>query len=124
LNGNEATRRTGLAAPAVWLLAFVLLTGGETLAVLNRTVADEAWTEQSWLFLLVSFALTALGALIVAHHPRHAVGWLLCTVGLLFEASFLASEYSYFTLITEPGALPAERAVTTISGSAAPHSSR
>jgi hypothetical protein len=57
------------------------------------------------LLLLVSLLLTAypaVGALIVARHPRHAIGWLLCAIGLGLGLSWLGVGYGDYARRAHP----------------------
>jgi hypothetical protein len=55
----------------------------------------------------LAFSLFPLaGALIIAHQPRNAVGWLASAAGFVFLFSDLFYQYSYFSLILHGGALP------------------
>jgi hypothetical protein len=57
--------------------------------------------------LLVAFtAFMIMGALIVAHQPSNAVGWIFSTIGLLAATGGLAQEYAEYAYITQPGSLP------------------
>jgi hypothetical protein len=47
-----------------------------------------------------------VGALIVAHRPANAIGWVFSAIGLLAMAGTLALEYTQYAYVTRPGALP------------------
>jgi hypothetical protein len=47
-----------------------------------------------------------VGAVIVAHRPGNAIGWLFSAVGLLSVTGVLAMEYAGYGYITRPGSLP------------------
>jgi hypothetical protein len=51
-------------------------------------------------------AFMVVGAVIVAHRPGNAVGWLFSAVGLLSITGVLAMEYAGYAYITRPGSLP------------------
>jgi signal transduction histidine kinase len=53
---------------------------------------------------LVTFA--TLGALIVSRHPRHAIGWIFCSLGLFGLGEAFAQYYAIYGLLVRPGALP------------------
>jgi hypothetical protein len=100
---------SGLSAASVgrtsWIVAALLLLAGELLAALNR-IKGEQEDDLVWLFFILGFSIATVGSLILSHHRAHAIGWLLLTVGLLFELSFASTEYALYTLETNPGALP------------------
>ncbi|MGH2541275.1 MAG: hypothetical protein ACRDIB_00670, partial [Ardenticatenaceae bacterium] len=113
------------AARLAWSLcglALLLTVGGLLLFFLNRgTVTPASWgieagVRGSLLDLIngliygffYTVAISAMGALIVARHPRHPLGWLLCSVGLAFGLIQFVQEatiYTNFTLPDTPGGL-------------------
>ena len=57
--------------------------------------------------LVLAFtAFMAVGAVIVAHRPGNAVGWIFSAVGLLASMGVVAMEYAEFAYLTRPGSLP------------------
>ena len=60
-----------------------------------------------YLALTVAFtAFMAVGAVIVAHRPGNALGWIFSAIGLLSSAGVLAMEYAEYAYLTRPGSLP------------------
>jgi hypothetical protein len=57
-------------------------------------------------FLLAFAAFMAVGALIVAHRPGNAVGWIFSAIGLLTATGWLATEYAVRANLGRPGARP------------------
>jgi hypothetical protein len=57
-------------------------------------------------FLLAFAAFMAVGALIVAHRPGNAVGWIFSAIGLLTATGWLATEYTARANLGRPDALP------------------
>jgi MFS family permease len=51
-------------------------------------------------------AFLVVGALVVAHRPSNAIGWIFSAVGLLPSTGALAAEYANHALVTRPGSLP------------------
>jgi hypothetical protein len=51
-------------------------------------------------------AFMVMGALIVAHQPSNAIGWIFSAIGLLAASGGLAQEYAEYAYITRPGSLP------------------
>jgi hypothetical protein len=47
-----------------------------------------------------------VGAVVVAHRPGNAVGWIFSAVGLLAVTGWLAIEYAAYAYITRPGSVP------------------
>jgi MFS family permease len=87
------------------LAVFVVsLVAGLILAAANGTLQQDAGNQ---LLLLVGFsAFMVVGALIVAHRPTNAIGWLFSAIALLAFTGQLASEYATYAYATRPGSLP------------------
>jgi hypothetical protein len=62
--------------------------------------------EQDSSLLLAFAAFMAVGAVIVAHRPGNAVGWIFSAIGLLASTGVLATEYAAYAYRTRPGGLP------------------
>jgi hypothetical protein len=57
--------------------------------------------------LLLAFtAFMVVGAVIVAHRPGNAVGWIFSAIGLLAATGTLALDYAEYAYVTRPGSLP------------------
>ena len=87
------------------LAVFVVsLLVGLILAVANGSFQQNP-TNQVMLF--VGFgAFMGVGALIVAHRPGNAIGWIFSAIALLAFTGQLASEYAAYAYLTRPGSLP------------------
>jgi hypothetical protein len=60
-----------------------------------------------YLALVVAFtAFMVVGAVIVAHRPGNALGWIFSAIGLLSSAGVLTMEYAEYAYLTRPGSLP------------------
>jgi hypothetical protein len=86
---------------AVFAISMVI---GLTLAVANGTLQQDAGN-QALLFLGFS-AFMVVGALIVAHRPSNAIGWIFSAIALLAFTGQTASEYAVYAYATRPGSLP------------------
>jgi hypothetical protein len=75
------------------------------LAVANGTFQQDA-VNQVLLFLGFS-TFMVVGALIVAHRPGNAIGWIFSAIALLAVTGQLASQYAIYAYATRPGSLPA-----------------
>jgi hypothetical protein len=51
-------------------------------------------------------AFMVVGALIVAHRPSNAIGWMFSAIALLAFTAGVAVEYATYALVTRPGSLP------------------
>ncbi len=100
-----ARGRRSWGGPAVAVLSLVLFVasaaGSIALAGVN---AEESRSDPALLFATGCFV--AVGALIVARQPGNPIGWLFCTIGLMWSTGSLAVEYSLYAVITAPGSLP------------------
>jgi hypothetical protein len=86
---------------AVYLVSMV---AGIILSVANGTFQPDA-AGQVGLALGFS-AFMVVGALIVAHRPNNAIGWMFSAIGLLAFTALLAVEYATYAYVTRPGSLP------------------
>ena len=86
---------------AVYLISMAL---AAILALANGTFQQDS-TGQIMLYLGFS-AFMVVGALIVAHRPGNAIGWLFWAIALLAFTGQLANEYAIYALATRPGSLP------------------
>lgn len=99
----------------LWGLGFAVFVAAEALVYVNRVIGEQRAIELDWLFIVMAFGFATLGALILSQHPGHAIGWLVYTVGVLFEISFLATGYAIWALMTDPGVLPFGREAAVLS---------
>jgi hypothetical protein len=89
-------------SPVVWLQYLLGQVGRPDLTVLDvPTIAVAA----------AHVGLATVGAVVASRQPRHPVGWLLLTFGVLGNASFVIAGYANYGLLARPGTLPAARLV-------------
>ncbi|MGH2529122.1 MAG: histidine kinase [Actinomycetota bacterium] len=74
---------------------------GMVLSALNRSDVV-----QNALFSVIFLSMALTGSLIASRQPGNAIGWLLLWTTLAIGAGFVSDEYSTYTLVTNPGALP------------------
>ena len=83
---------------AVFAISMVF---GLILAVANGTFQQDAGTQ---LLLVLGFsAFMVVGALIVAHRPGNAIGWLFSAIALLAVTGQLAAQYGITPMRPGPG---------------------
>ena len=70
------------------------------------SAANGSLTLDSMAFLLTFTAFMVVGAVIVAHRPGNAIGWIFSAIGLLSATGVLAMEYAVYAYMTRPGSLP------------------
>jgi hypothetical protein len=100
---RRRSTRVGWALATVWTASVAALWA---LSVANGTFAPDALTDSVPL-LLAFGAFMVVGALIVAHRPGNAIGWIFSAIALLATIGALAEEYAIYATATRPGALPA-----------------
>jgi MFS family permease len=82
----------------------VSLVVGLPLAVANGTFQQDAGNQ---VLLVLGFsAFMVVGALVVAHRPGNAIGWLFSASALLAVTGQMAGQYAVYAFVTRPGALP------------------
>jgi hypothetical protein len=69
------------------------------------SVANGKFQQDSSL-LLAFAAFMGVGAVIVAHRPGNAVGWIFSAIGLLTATGVVAAEYAAYVSRTRPGSAP------------------
>jgi hypothetical protein len=89
-------------APAVWLEYLLSQAGRPDLTVLD---APAIWVAAAHV------GLATVGVVVASRQPRHPVGWLLLTFGVLGNASFVIGGYADYGLLARPGTLPAAKLV-------------
>jgi hypothetical protein len=86
----------------VWVVSVV--------ALLVLSIANGSFQRQplaNTVGLLLAFAaFMGVGALIVAHRPGNAIGWVFSAIALLAMTGALAEEYAGYAVRTHPGLLP------------------
>jgi two-component system, NarL family, sensor kinase len=91
----------------LWLFTLAFIAAGIVLAILNRaTLSADPITLYS-ILILSALSFATVGALIARRHPRNAIGWLFCAIGLFFGGVVLSEEYAIHGLAVAPGSLPA-----------------
>src|SRR5215204_6742006 len=71
------------------------------------------WRDQA-LSLVAYVGAPILGGLIASRHPENPYGWLWLGLSLSFALVGLAEPYAAYTLVAEPGSLPAPRMVNNV----------
>jgi hypothetical protein len=95
------SRTTAWSMLAVFAISLAV---GLPLAVANGTFQQDAGSQ---LLLVLGFsAFMVVGALIVAHRPGNAIGWLFSAIALLAVTGQTASEYGIYAYATRPGSPP------------------
>jgi hypothetical protein len=112
-----STRIAARLAWALLALSFVLTVLSLWLLVVNLSHPGvhiyDYWVESP----LAAVGFSTVGAVIASRIPAHnPIGWLFCTVGLLFAVTHFTAEYAIYTLLAEPGSpLPGSEAAAWIT---------
>jgi hypothetical protein len=106
---QTATRRRRLineeTAPWLAWTLWMLIVVVTVLALLLFFANSPADIVTQLLFTPAFLSFPTVGALIVSHRPDHPIGWMFLAVGLVMFGIF-ASQYSVYTMVTQPGSLP------------------
>jgi hypothetical protein len=77
---------------------------GMLLMVVNGDFQQEPVQQASLLLAFTAFMI--VGAVVVAHRPGNAVGWIFSAIGLLAGSGGFAWQYAEYAYITRGGSLP------------------
>jgi hypothetical protein len=103
----------------VWIIVGLVVAfdvGAIALGILDRDVQSLVAT---LMFSPTTIGFAAFGALIVWRHRAHSIGWLFVAVAFFFSLCHnLAQNYAVYTLVVDPGALPAGNAAFWLASSA------
>jgi hypothetical protein len=105
----------GISRAAAWLawslvaLSVALLLGGIALArttrapVLELTYGSQAELDSAVLSLVTLLTFSVVGAIVASRHPRNAIGWIFCSIGLEVGIQALATGYAEYWLASGSG---------------------
>jgi signal transduction histidine kinase len=98
---SRATRRSTWLAWSLWAIAVSVSLASLPLRFGNGTPLGLA-------ILAIGFGLafSTTGLLIASRRPENPIGWLFCTMSVLFAVTGFAQQYAIFGLLTRPGSLP------------------
>jgi hypothetical protein len=70
------------------------------------------------LFAVPLLVYATVGAIVASRRPKNLVGWILCTIGLVFGVQSFATAYADYALLVRPGSwLPGAVYIASISQS-------
>src|SRR5215211_3086895 len=105
----------GMGRRAAWLarslvtLSVALLVGGIALARMTRSTVpglpygSQAELDSAVLNLATVLTFSVVGAILASRHPRNAIGWIFCGIGLVVGLGTLARGYAEFWLASGSG---------------------
>jgi hypothetical protein len=102
----QSTRGRIVRRPWTWVAWSMLAVflAGNTVGVLLSAARGHGLEDST--FVLAFAAFMAVGAVIVAHRPGNAVGWIFSAIGLLTAIGWPATEYAARANLARPDALP------------------
>ena len=82
------------------------------------TELPKGWTpwQSQAIFVFGFLGAPILGGLIASRRPENPYGWLWLGLGLAFALLSLAEPYAAYTLVVDPGSLPAPRTIVQVLG--------
>jgi hypothetical protein len=99
---RRRSTRVAWALLALWVVSVAALV---TLSVANGNFQRQPLADTVGL-LLAFAAFMGVGALVVAHRPGNAIGWVFSAIGLLAVTGAMAEEYAAYAVRARPGVLP------------------
>jgi signal transduction histidine kinase len=99
------SRTAPRAAWSLCGLTLVLVACATAFGIPNDTPAGEL------AFLVSVVSCAVVGGMVASHRPANPIGWFFLASALSFAATMFMSEYAKYGLLTEPGSLPAARAM-------------
>jgi len=100
-------RTAALLAWSLWPLSLTLTALSLLFLALNLSHPDVSlyyyWLETT----LVAVGYSTVGGVVASRLPDSTIGWLFCTIGLLFGVIHICGEYAMYTLVAAPGSLEA-----------------
>ena len=102
-------------ARSLWIASALTVAAASVLFVLSAAAPVEGRDRPPLALLpaivLAVLAFSTVGALVASRQPRNAIGWILNAVGLTVGVAFLSAGYADYTLLVNPGSLPAGQIV-------------
>jgi hypothetical protein len=102
-----STRTAAWLAWTMWTLSIGLTVLSLWFLILNLSHPDvpvyRYWAEDT----LLAVGYSTVGAVAASYRPWNPVGWVLCSIGLVWGAAHFTSEYATYALLAAPGSLPA-----------------
>jgi hypothetical protein len=104
--GRINARAAALMAWSACLVSLTLTALSFWLLALNLSHPDVPiypyWAEGT----LLAVGYSTVGAVVASRRPQNPIGWILCSIGLLWGVDLFNSEYAIYTLLAAPGTLP------------------
>jgi signal transduction histidine kinase len=113
VTGSASPLRAGLAwtAPAI---SVALLVAGY-LVGRHADLPEEVTDPEVLVLVPVSIGFAVVGALILARHPHHRLGWLYVGTATAMATAVFVFPYAWYGLVTAPGTVPGALAAGWVS---------
>src|SRR5215207_7315455 len=104
VDGTNSRRAAAWLAWSLVALSVALLVGGlvlsraATSAVPDLSFSGETDEGSVVVNLITLLTFSVVGAIIASRHPRNAIGWLFCSVGVTVGFNSFAGDYAEFWL--------------------------
>jgi hypothetical protein len=102
--GDTVGRRWTWVAWAMVAVFVACMSVGALLSVANGNFQRRPGFSVALTLAFTAFMV--VGAVLVAHRPGNAIGWLFSAIGLLTATGTLALDYAEYAYVTRPGSLP------------------
>jgi len=103
----------------VWTIVGVIVAIDAAAILLGTLDRDVQSLTATVMFSVTTIGFASLGTLIVWRHRAHSIGWLFIAVALFFSLCHnLAQNYAVYTLVVDPGSLPAGTAAFWLASTA------
>ncbi len=105
---------------SIGTVSIALMTGALVLTFIDRNVALPAsassaqWNFSNVLSDMVNLLVPTLGIVLASRRPQNPIGWLFLAAGFTLGISGFATSYGLHALVSDPGSLPAGRALAWI----------
>jgi signal transduction histidine kinase len=104
---------------SIGILSIALMVAGLVFMFVDRNVilpeVSDSWTFSSVFDVAVNIAVPVIGLVIASRRRENPLGWLLLAAGLGLGAVTFSRAFALYTLVANPGSLPAGRAFAWLS---------
>jgi hypothetical protein len=115
--GRLRPRAAAWTAWSLWAVVVVLTVVAMILVVVTRSVPHGPYDQWQlvWLRMSEDLAFAVVGLIIASRRPANPLGWLLLAFGVSLSANEFLRAYADYTLVYQPGTLPAGLAIAWVA---------
>jgi hypothetical protein len=114
VNGRLWRRPTTLLAAGLWLSILGIAAGIVAMKAAGWHGAGNTSDTSGVALFLSLFAFATMGALVAAHVPRNAIGWIFLAIPLCGAVAGITENLAFQGLVHDPGSVPAATAFAWI----------